>query len=205
MDSILGSVGNVRLLRLLAEHGGPLSVAQLARDSGMSGVGVRAALAGLARQGLVSTFGQARAQLHALNPSHPFAESLKAFFAQEQAHWQALMRDLRGALARFESVKAAWLYGSAARGEDKPGSDLDIALVVEGDLATTTSAVQEAMQALEDRYHVPISVVALSPQQILARADHDPWWTDVVRDGQSLKTAAPQRYVAQLRRSAAPV
>lgn len=150
----------------------------------------------------MTTLGQQRSQLHQLNETHPFAEPLKALFASELAHWEALARELRETLAGFRPVKAAWLYGSAARGDDRPGSDVDIAIAVEGDVGRTTDAVREAMHTLEDRYQASISVVALSPIDILARADDDPWWAEVVRDGLALKAEAPQRYVSQLRRSA---
>ncbi|MBI5257537.1 MAG: nucleotidyltransferase domain-containing protein [Burkholderiales bacterium] len=39
-----------------------------------------------------------------------------------------MLESIRGLLAkRGPAIVAAWLYGSVARGEDSPGSDLDIA------------------------------------------------------------------------------
>lgn len=200
LSHILASGGNVRLLRLLAGQGSPLSVSQLARDAGMTPVGVRSALAALAKQGIVATFGQAHAQLYALNPAHPMAAPLAALFAQEQACWQSLLRDLRDVFARLPAVRAAWLYGSTSRGEDAPGSDLDIAVAVETDDGPTIEGVRDALHVIEDRYQVHVSVVALSREAILARADSDTWWANVDRDAQVLKGSAPARFVAQLRR-----
>jgi predicted nucleotidyltransferase len=202
LTHVLASAGNVRVLRLLAAHGSPLSVSQLARDAGMTPVGVRAALASLVRQGVVTTFGQAHAQLYALNPAHAMATPLKVLFAQEQAHWQSLLNGLRDVFTRLRSVKAAWLYGSTSRGEDAPGSDIDIAVAVDRDDSATVDGVRETLHALEDEYQVRVSVVGLSTDSIVARADGDAWWANLARDAQVLKGSAPERFLAQLRRSA---
>jgi predicted nucleotidyltransferase len=204
LTHVLASSGNVRVLRLLAEQGSPLAVSQLARDAGMTPVGVRAVLASLLRQGIVTVFGQGHAQLYVLNPAHPMAPPLKDLFAQERAHWQSLLDDLRAAFARLPAVQAAWLYGSTSRGEDIPGSDIDVAVAVERDDGPTVESVREALHTVEDRHEVRTSVIALSPQSILARAETDSWWTNLARDAQALKGLEPARFVAQLRKRAVP-
>jgi predicted nucleotidyltransferase len=204
LTHVLASPGNVRVLRLLAEQGSPLAVSQLARDAGMTPVGVRAALASLLRQGMVTVFGQGHAQLYALNPTHPMAPPLKELFAQERTHWQSLLDDLRAAFARLPSVQAAWLYGSLSRGEDIPGSDIDVAVAVERDDGPTVEAVREALHAVEDRHQVHTSVIALAPQSILGREQTDAWWANLARDAQPLKGLEPARFVAQLRKRAVP-
>lgn len=204
LTHVLASPGNVRVLRLLAEQGSPLAVSQLARDAGMTPVGVRAVLASLLRQGVVTVFGQGHAQLYALNPAHPMAPPLKDLFAQERAHWQSLLDDLRAAFARLPAVQAAWLYGSTSRGEDIPGSDIDVAVAVERDDGPTVEAVREALHAVEDRHQVHTSVIALAPQSILGREQTDAWWANLARDAQPLKGLEPARFVAQLRKRAVP-
>jgi predicted nucleotidyltransferase len=204
LTHVLASSGNVRVLRLLAEQGSPLAVSQLARDAGMTPVGVRAVLSTLLRQGIVTVFGQGHAQLYALNQTHPMAPPLKDLFAQERAHWQSLLDDLRAAFARLPAVQAAWLYGSTSRGEDIPGSDIDVAVAVERDDGPTVESVREALHTVEDRHEVRTSVIALSPQSILARAETDSWWTNLARDAQALKGLEPARFVAQLRKRAVP-
>jgi len=41
----------------------------------------------------------------------------------------AVLADLRGVFARFPEVHEVWLYGSRARGDHRPGSDIDLAVV----------------------------------------------------------------------------
>ena len=51
-------------------------------------------------------------------------------------HW-ALLRSLRAALRTEPRVTAALLFGSTARGDDGPGSDVDLIVAVEGDPSLT--------------------------------------------------------------------
>lgn len=204
LTGILGTPGNVRLLRVLAEHGGPLGATRLSAEAGMSAVGARAALATLARHGAVKALGQGHAQLYHLNADHPFCEPLKALFKCERDRWGALLDELRGTFARRREVKAAWLYGSTARGVDGPGSDIDIALAVEGaEPAATADALRDDVRPLEDLYGVAISLVSLSSADILRRAADDAWWGEVVRDGLPLKASVPAQYLAHLQRASA--
>ncbi len=45
---------------------------------------------------------------------------------------EALLADLRETFARFPEVQEVWLYGSRARGDFGPGSDIDLAIVAPG-------------------------------------------------------------------------
>jgi len=101
------------------------------------------------------------------------------------------MATIREVLARRGSaVRAAWLYGSVARGEDTPSSDLDIALLVAG--SAVADQVREDLMPLEDAQRLRISVTALTPRELAALPEHDRWWSDVVRDARVLKGSAPE-------------
>lgn len=203
LTAVLGTGGNVRLLRVLAEHGGPLGTTRLADEARMSAVGARAALAALAAQGIVKILGTGHAQLYVLDDAHPFASPLKSLFFRERERWDDLLDALRAVFSSARDVKAAWLYGSAARGEDQPDSDLDVAVVMEAtDTAAAADALRSEVQALEDRFGVSVSLVALSPGDILGKAENDAWWAGLVRDGLALKGVAPGRYASQLKRQA---
>lgn len=191
LTSIFGSAGNVRVLRALVADRSPQSAPHLARLTGLSPQGARLVLDALARQQLVKVHGSGRAQLHALNESHPLADALVALFQEEQQRWERLLATIRDILARRgPSVSAAWLYGSVARAEDTSRSDLDIALLVStGDVA---DQVREDLMRLEDEQHLHISVTALTPTELAALPDDDGWWANVVRDARVLKGSAPE-------------
>ena len=169
---------------------------------GSAGQGVRLVLDMLARQQLVIVHGTGRTQLHALNPSHPFAGALVALFRVEQRRWDRLFKSIREILAeRGPAVSAAWLYGSVARCEDSPASDLDIAPLVHSQ--SVTDQVREKLMPLEDGEQLRISLTALTPKDLAALPEDDPWWSDVVRDGRVLKGAAPDQARRRLARALA--
>lgn len=202
LTSILGSAGSVRVLRALVADRPPRSAPQLAGAAGLTPQGVRLVLDTLARQQLVIVHGSGRTQLYALNPSHPFSGALVALFQEEQRRWDALLESIREVLAkRGSAVSAAWLYGSVARGEDSLASDLDIAILVRSQ--TVADQVREDLMPLEDGQQLRISLTALTPKELAALPENDPWWSDVVRDGRVLKGAAPDQARRRLAKAAA--
>ena len=182
-------------------YGAPLGATQLARDTGLTPQGVRPVLDALADQGLVSVLGQPRSQLFSVAPEHPFAGALKALFEQERARWGELQQTLRDALRAHKEVRSAWLYGSVARGEDAPHSDIDIALVVDNGEPDFAVKVREALQALEDRFLVHFSVVALTPAEVVRLAPDDNWWAAVARDAKVLKGVGPEHEAVRCARA----
>lgn len=180
----------------------PQSASQLAAAAGLTPQGTRGVLDVLARQRLVKAHGSGRTQLYELNTAHPLALSLAALFQHEQSRWDALMSAIRDALARHgAAVSAAWLYGSVARGDDSPVSDVDIALVVKSH--AVADQVREALMPLEDAQQIRVSLTALTSKELAALPEDDPWWANVVRDGRVLKGAAPDQTRRRLTRAAA--
>ena len=197
---VLGNESSVRVLRALIAHGGPLSVAQLARESTLSLKGVRLALGSLASQQLVKTLGQPRSQLYTVDPQHPLSPALKELFAREQSRWEGLMQALRDVLQPLPAVEAAWLYGSVARGEDASRSDVDIAIVVaDGDADSAAEIVRDALQPVEERYYASCSVVTLSRADVARlAAKGDDWWNSMTEVAKPLKGMSPVLYAKTL-------
>lgn len=200
LTEILGSVAQVRLLRALLAYGGPLGAAQLARETGLTPQGARLALEHLMACGLVGALGQPRSQLFALDMRHPLALALQQLFAQEASRWDALLEALRATLQQDASVEAAWYYGSAARGEDHPGSDLDVAIVITGhDVDGALEAVRDALQQLESQFLAHLSIVALAPSDVARLSgESDAWWQNLVRDAKVLKGPRPEQLQARV-------
>jgi predicted nucleotidyltransferase len=202
LTSLLGSAGNVRMLRTLVSERAPQSAPHLARRAGLSPQGARLVLETLVRQQLVSVYGSGRAQVYVLRDSHPFSAAIAALFQEEEKRWERLLGALRAGLTKHGTdVQAAWLYGSVARGEDTPRSDLDIALLVVS--ARVTDSVREELMPIEDEHHIHISLTGLTAEELAALPDDDPWWSDVVRDARVLKGSAPDAVKHRLGRAAA--
>lgn len=192
LTSILGSSGNVRVLRPLIAVGAPLTVSQLVGDAGMTPQGLRHVLDGLVSQGLVKVIGQPRSQVFDFAREHPLAPALRALFVEERKHWDRVHVEMREILNANKRVHSAWIYGSVAREEDGPGSDLDIALVLQSATPEEIDALREALQAVGDRLHFHPSVVVLTPAELVDLDPADRWWVDVQRDAKILKGISPQ-------------
>lgn len=198
---LLGSVGHVRVLRALTTDKAPQSAPQLASAAGLTPQGTRGVLNVLVRQRLVKAHGSGRTQLYELDAAHPLASSLAALFSDELGRWDALIGSIRDVLDRHDAVSAAWLYGSVARGEDAPDSDVDIALIVRSQIEA--DQVRESLMPLEDAQQIRISLTALTAKDLAALPEDDPWWTNVAREARVLKGAAPDQVRRRLARAAA--
>jgi predicted nucleotidyltransferase len=190
LTTILGSTGNVRALRVLVNDRAPQSAPSVAQQAGLSPQGARLVLDTLARQQLVKVHGSGRTELYEFSAAHPFGDALVTLFQVERTRWENLLAMVRKTLTRHgAAVHAAWLYGSVARGEDTPRSDIDIALLVSSQ--ELADEVREELTSLADEQQVHFSVTALTPKDLAAIPDHDRWWSDVVRDARILKGPAP--------------
>ena len=189
LTRLFGSPGNVRVLRVLAD-GLASSATQIASAAGLTPQGARLVLDVLAAQGIVAAKGSARTQLFELASVHPFRHPILELFQAERVAWEDLVARLRERLKKRAGVQAAWLYGSVARGEDTPASDIDVALLVAS--PDVSDQVREDLMTIEDEMKVHVSVTALTPRDLAALQDGDPWWSGVVRDCRVLKGGRPE-------------
>jgi predicted nucleotidyltransferase len=56
------------------------------------------------------------------------AEERVAYSAFKKIDRKAILRQVKNGIKKFPQVEKAWIYGSFAREDDGPGSDVDIAL-----------------------------------------------------------------------------
>jgi predicted nucleotidyltransferase len=101
-------------------------------------------------------------------------------------------------------VRAAWLYGSVARGEDDSQSDIDLAVLTERPLGVDASALRDAVVETCDALGMHASVIVLSPDELAAIEAGDPWFANVTKDALVLKGAAPAAERELSRRSSLP-
>ena len=196
LTRLFGSPGNVRVLRALSD-GLPWSVTQITKSAGLSPQGARLVLEVLVTQGVVAAKGSARTKLFELASGHTFHQPILDLFKAEYTAWESLVARLQGQLAGMAGVHAAWLYGSVARGEDTPASDIDLALLV----ATPQVAdeIRNELMTLEDASNVHVSIAALTAEELNALHDGDKWWTEVVRDARVLKGGRPESELKRVR------
>lgn len=129
-DVIPGARGAVLLT--LAQLERPVTVRTLARHAHVSPQGALRLVNNLARAGLVSVEPAGKSLMVTLNRDHLAAEPLIALMSLRARLVERLVAELAG----WDDLAGAWLFGSAARGDGDPESDIDLLLVAKRSLAT---------------------------------------------------------------------
>jgi len=114
--------------------------------------------------------------------------AVASLFTAELAQWESFLSSLREVLAKQPDVLDAWLYGSVARGEDKPESDVDIAVLLESGLPS--EHVRDELAALERQLNASFSIITLKRRE-LAKVDPS-WWKSLVAEALVLKGRRPE-------------
>ncbi|MGH6942718.1 MAG: nucleotidyltransferase domain-containing protein [Geminicoccaceae bacterium] len=184
LNTILATEGNVRVLREVLRHGGELGVSELAARSGLSPQHVRLVLAHLVKSAVVEALGLGRARLYRARVDHPLSKPLETLFRAEDERFAALRSAIRrAAQATRPQPVAVWLYGSVARGEDTPESDLDLAIVAEeGSLDAIVGQMRESLRDRAEALGASLAIVGVTPADVRRAQSGDPRWQDVVRD-----------------------
>jgi predicted nucleotidyltransferase len=128
-----------------------------------------------------------------------------------RSHWPLLSK-LRQALRVRPQVRLAVLYGSAARGDDTPGSDLDLLVSFADDQPDAAMALASWLESRTDR-RVDVSrlerISADSPLLLLQSldegrvlADRDQQWPLLRQRRRAIQARADRSYRRELRETA---
>jgi predicted nucleotidyltransferase len=172
LENLLGSQSKVAVLRILLGSRIGYSGSEIARRAGIGLLAIQNALADLEACGLVEVERGKVEHRYRLNTDHYFvAHGLRKIYAGEREMLRSLAEDLRPLLEG--KVIGAGLFGSAARGEAKVGSDIDLMVVV-GTLKEynhVSALLHDSLPALTKRYGWPIQPV-IYQQKILFKNNH---------------------------------
>lgn len=120
LDTILGSEGNVRLLRVfLQEVRTSLGSSDAARLAGLTPAGARKALGRLLDAGVLEHIGSGRTLQYKLCGNGPLIQALEQLFDREREQHDAFVLALKKALAGFTEIRAAW-FGDTLEGSGQP-------------------------------------------------------------------------------------
>jgi predicted nucleotidyltransferase/DNA-binding transcriptional ArsR family regulator len=142
------------VLAVLANSGRPLTVGEVASNAARgSEIGVRRSLARLVDQGIVVARQMGRNKVHELNRDHVAAPVAQILADLRLELW----RRLRGSLAGWQPKPIyASVFGSAARGDGGPDSDVDI-LLIHPPFAGELQLPNSVLETLVDLVTAPMS------------------------------------------------
>ncbi len=186
LDDLLSSRSKLRLLRRLADGHDDLSGRELARRAGVTWRAAELALRELVQLGVVRRT-DARAQArYTLVAEHTLVrEAVAPLFAAERA-WTAAVRRGVGDVLRARGqgkrdITWAGLYGSVARGDDRPESDLDLAVV-----ANSVAAVARVRLVMNDAAPLLLSRFGRAPSALVFTPSH---WRGLIAGDAGLRRA----------------
>lgn len=193
LDAALGSTAKVRILRALLPLTSPVSGAELRSLSGVrSAGGLWKALGELTELGLLQRDVSRRIQFFRINREHDLAEPLRTLFDAESRRLarlrEALEEILRGGAVREHTVSII-VFGSNARGDARPGSDLDLLVVTEtgSQVERVLEVLIDAIPAVQHRFGLRLSPLVLEKGRVQERyRDGDPLMQNVLSDGRTL-------------------
>lgn len=132
------------VLMVLSRAAGPMTIADISRlVPDRSYAGVRNSADRLTEQGIVTRFRTGRTKAFALNPDHLAAGAVRALADMRRELLERLTVGCDGLPLRYAAV-----FGSGARGEMRPDSDLDLCFVV---IAGRRPEAEDAIHALCER------------------------------------------------------
>lgn len=192
LDHVLGTGAKVDLLRVLARLDTPTSGREAERLAGVAHGSARKALSELVAVGVLRLTTTPGTYLYEINRDHDFVPHLETLFKAEAARLPSLSDEVRSALQKLDleqKVVSVIVFGSAARGDTTPESDLDLLVLVRD--PADSSAARDLVEAVSDRlrarYGAQPSALVLTASE--ARERHrqgDPLMQNILADGRTL-------------------
>lgn len=148
-EELLGSQTSIRALReLLRFPAKEFTGRSLARDAGTPVARTIEALNRFEANGLVDGRGVGRSQLWRVRPDHVVSARLTQWFEFERSTIALLVREIGKVLSPLKFVRRAVIFGSVARGEERPSSDVDLFILV--DDKSNQANLEKALRPLQD-------------------------------------------------------
>jgi predicted nucleotidyltransferase len=160
LEQVLGAKSKVASLRVLINSKIGFSGSSVAKRAEMGLLAIQNALADLEGLGLVEVERGSVEHRYRLNFKHHLVvHGLRALFEAERGMVKALARELRPLLEGH--VVSAGLFGSFAHGRAKPGSDIDLLVIVETlkERERMSALLSDELPKLAEQYGLPIQPV----------------------------------------------
>lgn len=188
IDELLSSRAKISLLRSFMTLGRAVSGRHAARLAQIPEKTAREALNDLVELGVIVRREATGQHLLLPNREHVLWEPLRDLFDAERERI-ALARKTLADVAHSSggTVVSLLIYGSAARGEDIPGSDLDLLVLVESeeDVSPVRDRLGDIVSAFGRQFGLNLSPVILTDEEFHSRrSQDDPFVAELLRDAE---------------------
>lgn len=184
LDWIFSAPSHAPLLRALKDSAEGMSGRAAARAAGLNHQACKQALDRLEALGVVRRRGSGRTQLLSLDFDNALVRGALLPLFRAEKEFQA---ELRGAVKRAlgKDASIAVLFGSVARGKDRPGSDLDVLLVARGGAkARLSDRALDLGRSFTAKYGIRLSPLTYTAAEVRARyRAGDPLLKNVLEQG----------------------
>lgn len=180
MEMLLGSKVKVKVLRTLWKHKEKeFTIRELGSFLKTSHMGVRKVLADLERVNAVEIRAVGRSHTIRLNKESYAAAILEKIFKLEEETKSELLKMLEKRL-RVPEVKSAALFGSVARGEESPLSDIDV-FILTNEKEKVEKAVSQLQREVALKFGNALAPYYLSEEE-LAKKKSTPAIREILRN-----------------------
>jgi predicted nucleotidyltransferase len=183
LDDVFSSPANCALLRALLNTREGMSGRAAARAAGINHQVGSLSIGRLEAAGVIERRGAGRVQLVRLRPDNVLVdELLRPLFRGERALWTRLREELSKGWGK--GLLSVVLFGSAARGEAGPDSDVDLLVLVEGSKVSVRKAADERRSSVLRRYGFRLSPLVFNVDEVRKRLHSgDRLLSNILREG----------------------
>ncbi len=203
LDAILSSQSKVRLLRALLPLQEAVSAREASRLARVPHPPALRALADLTALGVLHRAELSSQHLYTVDHENPLVrDGLIPLYEAERQRVRTVFEWLRQVLQEelaSGTVRSVVVYGSAARGDDRPGSDFDVLVVTdrEENVSEVHATLSRLSPELERCYALDLAPVVLSHARLRERAAAgDPLVAGVLTDGRTVAGEPLDRLVS---------
>ncbi len=173
LEQLLGGAAPIRVLRTLIQYKGKtFTIRGLARDASVSHPCASGTVEKLEKFGIVQTQTVGRSHQVLLNEqSYILKKIIEPMLAAEEQTFVQAVSTLKKHLGTKKIISAA-VFGSAARGQEKEDSDIDV-LIISNDYEHAIAAVSDAGQEAFAKFHCDTSPLIFSESELKSKKKSD--------------------------------
>jgi predicted nucleotidyltransferase len=200
LDHVLTNRGKVRLLRALMPLSRPVSGREAAKLARLSQTPALRALEDLVTMGVLRRTETPSQYLYEVNRTHQLArEGLEPLFQAERERIGRVLDTLRSVLRQDSGrIASAAVFGSAACGQDLPGSDFDVLVVTknDSDVDLLHGRLADTIPRMVEEFGLELSPVVLPLSRFREmHRNGDSLVADVLREARMITGERPEALV----------